>query len=204
MTISYPINLPNYEDIDSYVITAENLTRASQSEYNFKNIVSSFEDGRWKLNINLRILTSQEVGKWIAFLVKLKGLSGSFLAPMDILRPEPTGSNLGTPLINGAQNAGVNSINVDGFPNSSNGLWLEGDFIQIGSYAYMILADVNSNGSGQATVDIFPNLRANVSDNASIITSSPKSLFRLDSNLQDWTVRKDKLFNLNFTAIEKL
>jgi hypothetical protein len=46
--------------------------------------------------------------------------------------------------------------------HSTNNVFKAGDYIQINSYLYMVSADVNSNGSGEATVYVEPSLRTGI------------------------------------------
>jgi len=66
------------------------------------------------------------------------------------------GAGGGTPLVNGAGQTG-NSINTDGWPNSTTVL-KAGDLVKFGalSLVYELTADAVSNGSGQAALQIEP------------------------------------------------
>lgn len=80
----------------------------------------------------------------------------------------------GTPLVNGSTSDGASSIVSDGWTAAAANRLLEGDVIQIAgvyeinpmSYAstgrlkdFVVTANVDSNGSGQATIPIYPKLQ---------------------------------------------
>tara|TARA_R110000765_G_scaffold141381_7_gene242258 strand:+ start:1008 stop:1577 length:570 start_codon:yes stop_codon:yes gene_type:complete len=95
----------------------------------------------------------------------------------------------GTPLVNGASQTG-GSLICDGGPNAATGYLLEGDYIQVdtgsASRLHMVLEDVNTDGSGDFTATIWPNIRTSPTENAAITVSSPKGVFRLTENMRSW------------------
>ena len=120
----------------------------------------------------------EDAEQLIAFMLKLNGTYGTFTLG-DPLNTSPRGVGTGTPLVNGGSQTG-NSLVTDGWTSGQTGILKAGDWIQLGSGStsrlYKILSDANSNGSGQATFDIWPNLRSSPADNAAITVSSPKKL----------------------------
>ena len=69
----------------------------------------------------------------------------------------------------GAHAVNVNSLITDGWTPSQTGILLTGDYIQLGtglaSRLHKVLADVNSDGGGNATFDIWPSTSAAYSEN---------------------------------------
>lgn len=86
-------------------------------------------------------------------------------------------------------NAGAtgNSIVVAGFPASVSNLLLPGDNLQIGYRLYKVLEPVASNGSGQATVSIFPYLRDAPAQYTLVQWQMCCGLFRLMKNARSWS-----------------
>jgi len=79
----------------------------------------------------------------------------------------------GTPLVNGASQVG-SSIITDGWTVSITGILKAGDILKFANHTkvYMVTADANSNGSGQATISISPALVQSPADNSAITISS--------------------------------
>jgi hypothetical protein len=79
------------------------------------------------------------------------------------------------------------------------------DYIQLGSGSsarlYMVLSDADTNGSGQVTLDIWPNLRSAPSNNDPITVVNPEGVFRLANN-PSWTVGEAMNFGVSFVAME--
>jgi hypothetical protein len=99
-------------------------------------------------------------------------------------------------------------LNIDGLPASATGYLKAGDYIQLGTGAtsrlYKVLEDVNSNGSGQATLNLWPDLRSSPANDATVVVSNAKGLFRLAQNDASWTIGNDGFYSITFSAVEAL
>ena len=69
---------------------------------------------------------------------------------------------------------------------------------------FKVLQDVDTDTSGQATVDVWPNVRTSIADNAPVTVQSAKGLFRLPSNEQAWSVSEASVYGITFGAMEAL
>jgi hypothetical protein len=110
-------------------------------------------------------------------------------------------------LVKGASQTGSELI-TDGWTTSTTGILKAGDYIQIGGGAaaklHKVLDDVNSNSSGEATLTLWPDLRSAPSDNAAIVVSGAKGVFRLSTNQSDWDVNEASIYGMTFPAREAL
>ena len=81
------------------------------------------------------------------------------------------------PYVNGASQTGTSLI-TDGWPVSTTGILLQDDIIRIEGYAteYTVAADVNSNGTGQATITLTSALSSSPADNSPVLVPSPRPL----------------------------
>lgn len=80
---------------------------------------------------------------------------------VDQQAPQHTrGVATGTPTVNGAQAAGTANLVTNGWTNSITGILLAGDIITIAGdpNPYVVTADVNSGGTGAATIPISPGI----------------------------------------------
>lgn len=202
MSISYPLSLPSGPSFSSISILPEAATGVATSRFTFKQQIYQYDGQRWVLETQYPPLTREEANLIKAFLLSLNGNVGTFLAG-DILCAVPVGVVSGTILVKGAGQTGQSLI-VDGFTPSTANVFVAGDQIQIGNYLYMILNTVSSNGSGEATLDIWPALRSSPADNASVIYTNPKGLFRLDSSIVGWSADEVGMYNISFSAVEAL
>ena len=164
--------------------TAHDATSASQSPWSGATSIYNWAAQWWTLMIVYPAMSRAQGQPWQAFLLELRGQTNVFLIgnPAEAV---PLGSYAGTGLTFQSATT-LNSIVVAGFPASQNNLFLPGDSIQIGYRLYKVLEPVNSNGTGGATISIFPQLRDNPVAGTSIITTNTQGLFRLAKADRNW------------------
>jgi len=96
---------------------------------------------------------------------------------------------------------------IDG-ANTSTTIFKAGDYVQFGSGAssklHMIVSDVTSDSSGNATLPIEPPLKSSLSDDASVVTSSTKAVMRMNTNELGWSASKISLYGISFACTESL
>jgi precorrin-3B methylase len=113
----------------------------------------------------------------------------------------------GTPVVNGAAQIGA-SLNIDGCTVSVTNWLKAGDYIQLGAAStatlHKILQDVNTNASGQATLDIWPSMRTAPTAGATVIISNAVGRFRLNSGQQDWSINNISSYGITFAAVEAI
>lgn len=197
--LSFPANVPGYRSLS---ILPENSVGRAESKFNYKQQIYKNSGQRWVLNIQWPTLTREQGNALKAFIVSLNGSVGTFIAG-DFLNSLPLGVAGGTILVNGNNQTGQELI-IDGItPVNTAGVFKAGDFIQVGSYMYMILKDVTSSAGGGATLDIWPSLRSSPSDNAVVTYVNPKSLWRLTEN-SGWEVDEAGFYDFSIEAIEAI
>jgi hypothetical protein len=205
MTISYPISLPS-NDIAKIKLVANNIVGISQSPFTAAQQVYKYSGQYWEADISLPPMKREVAEYWISFLLKLNGSYGTFLLG-DPIGATARGVATGTPLVNGGSQGG-NTLVTDGWTSGVTGILKAGDYIQLGSGStaklHKVLDDVNSDGSGNATLTIFPDLRISPADNAAIVVSSPKGVFRLTSGQTMWDINEASIYGITFGAREAL
>lgn len=207
MAITYPLSLPTVSGIRSIVLRTKNSVGISQSPFTFKQQVVSYGGQYWEADIELPVMSRDEAEEWVSFLVQLKGFEGTFLLgdPSGATPRGSASSAPGTPVVNGASQTG-GSLSIDGLPASATGYLKAGDYIQLGGGSgatlHKVLKDVDSNTSGEATLDVYPSIRTAPSDNASVIVSNAKGVFRLSSNDTQWSINEITHYGITFGAQE--
>ena len=206
MAISYPLALPTTTGIAKIRISANNVVGVSQSPFTAKQQVYKYTGQFWEAEISLPPMKRSDAEYWISFLLKLNGSYGTFLLG-DPNGATARGVATGTPLVKGASQTGSELI-TDGWTTSTTGILKAGDYIQLGSGSsaklHKVLDDVNSDSSGNATLTLWPDLRSAPADNAEIVVSGAKGLFRLSTNQQDWDVNEASIYGMTFPAREAL
>lgn len=204
MAITYPLSHPTNVGFASASMTAKSVVGVSRSPFTGAQQVQKHQGQWWEFQASLPPMTRATAEEWIAFLLSLNGMQGSFLLG-DPLGTTARGIATGTPLVKGASQTG-NSLITDGWTASQTGILKAGDYFQLGSSTssklYKVLNDANSDGSGDATFDIWPNINTAVSDDTALTVASAKGLFRLAANEMRWDLQQAQKYGIAFSAIE--
>ena len=183
MPITFPVTLPSEDDF--IAVIDESWAAVATSKSNFSGSQQTQDFGGKLLIFNCRLKRGKEddIEPWRAFFKQLNYGAGTFLMG-DPARPTPRGNPVGTPLVNGAsQPVNGQTLVTDGWTPSAVNVLRAHDYIQIGTGAaarlYVNMTDVDADGSGNATLDIWPGLRESPADNTPIITSNAQGVFKL-------------------------
>lgn len=153
----------------------------------------------WSGTFELPALTQVQADVWISFLMQLRGMANAFQVG-DPMKTSPRGNPLGSPLVNGTtpQFPGSQTLATKNWTANKTGLLLPGDYFQVGYRLHRVLDTVNSDSSGQATINIWPSLREVCVDNEPLVLNNPLGLFRLATNTRTWSSDYTKLTKLSF------
>jgi hypothetical protein len=206
MPITYPITLPSAVGPRSVRITPRNVVGGSVSPFTGEQQTYQHQGQWWELEIGWGPLPAGIADDLCAAILSLSGRYGTFLFG-DPMRATPRGIATGTPLVMGAAQTGQALI-TDGWTAGVTGILKAGDYLQLGTGStarlHRVMQDANSNGSGQATFDIWPRLRSSPADNAAITVSNCKGVFRLAANDVGWMLEDVKTNGIVLPAIEAL
>ena len=206
MAISYPLSIPTTIGIEQISLRAVNAVARTESPFSFYEQVVQHAGQKWEASVSIPALRSDVMEEWVAFLVSLKGQYGTFtMGDPNLATPRGTAADTpGTPLVAGASQTG-SELAIDGLPLSETGYLLPGDYIQLGtgttSRLYKVLTQVDSDGAGAATLDIWPDIITAPSDNATVVVSNTVGLWRLKNNVGEWTINNSNAYGLSFEAV---
>jgi hypothetical protein len=108
----------------------------------------------------------------------------------------------GTPLVNGTNLVTANTLATKGWALNTYRLLYPGDYLGILNRLYQVTAQVDSDGSGHASISIWPSLRDTLSDGTAINLVNTFGVFRLSSNKRQWHASPRQLTQISFSAIE--
>jgi hypothetical protein len=209
MAITYPLSTPTTIGIESITLSAYNATATSESPFTYKQQVFSHTGQKWMASVTIPTVHRDRAEDWVGFLLALKGQVGTFLLG-DPNCTSPRGSasvTPGTPVVAGASQTG-DTLAIDGLPTSVTGYLKRGDYIQLGSGStttlHKVLTDVDTDGSGAATLDIWPNLRSSPANNATVTLEDCKGRFRLVNPVSSWGIDNQSTYSISFEAVEAL
>ena len=163
----------------------------------------------WFVTYTLPLMTFDTAAPWQSALIELMGSSGRFFG-FDPGRENPRGiysSGSDTPLVDAASQTG-NSLTTDGWRNNGTGLLLPGDYFEVTAGGvkelHMIISQVDSDGSGLATLTFRPQLNQSPNNNAVIVLANPVVEMRLvDDGQGEWgETIGDFVVGFSFSGIE--
>jgi len=205
MTITFPLSLPAPK-FASVRIGARSSVGMTSSPFTYSQQAQAHQGQLWSVDVSYPPLVRADAEEVLAFLLSLNGPGGSFLAG-DPLAAVPRGTATGTPVVSGDGQTGQ-SLVTTGWTISTTGILLAGDYIQLGTgtdtHLHKVLVDADSDGAGEATLDIWPRLRSSPADAAAITVAPALGLWRLASNAIEWNERQAQMYGVSFGAIEYL
>lgn len=206
MAITFPIALPASPAPRAVRITQRSVVAVGASPFTLDEIVQAHPGQAWRLGVSLPPMKENLAEDFIAALLSLNGREGTFLYG-DRTRAVPRGVATGTPLVAGAAQTGA-SLATDGWTASQTGILKAKDWLQLGSGAttrlHAVLADVDSDGAGAATIDIWPALRESPADGAPVTVNDTVGRWRLTAPGQEWGIDEALFYGLGFDANEAI
>lgn len=138
-----------------------------------------------------------------AFLQKQKGGFETFTIqyPTDNRGADKTETDI---QVVSAHSASDGTIDLDGFSTSTSGVLKAGDLISFAGHSkvYMVQADVDSDGTGAATVLIEPNLATTLADNEAVTVNKPSFTVYLTSEEILFTTDPSGFYSIQFEVRE--
>lgn len=188
MAITYPVDLPL-----TYVANANvrriNASTYRRSAFTRKITTQEYEGESWQVSVRFFGLGRSLAQPVEAFIDSLRGPIGTCVVPYPGYAV-PLGaaqSNPSSPTVNGSGQAGNATLSVTSGPLSIAGWLLAGDIIQVGPstrpHWHRVLEDVDTDGSGNATIEVWPRVRNDVIGGDPVSYSSPLCLFRLSQDV---------------------
>jgi hypothetical protein len=203
MTISYPLELPTSPAAKRVNLYCVSNVSVNRSPYTYATQIQSFPGQLWQAEVAFPLMNQVDAELWTTWLLKLNGPLGTFRLG-DPIGKTPRGIGVAGAQVDGGSQTGQ-ILNVKNLPLSTTGLLLAGDYIEIGNRLYKLLSNMDSDGAGKATIDIWPRLRISPANGDSIVASNAKGLFRLSQTVnQIYTADETRLMEFGFTAVEAI
>ena len=202
MAITYPLSLPTHTGIRSVSFRARNAVAYSMSPFTFAGQAHQYAGQMWEADITLPAMRRSNAEQWNAFLMSLNGQAGTFLLgdPNGATPRGTAAASPGTPIITDQTGS---TISVTGAATSQTGWLLAGDYIQLGAATtatlHKVLVDAGTDGSGNATLEVWPAVRGTRS--GSVVVSNAVGKFRLSENVSGWNADVAQ-YGITFSAGE--
>lgn len=206
MAITYPLTPPSTGGFRGISMTARAVVGISRSPFSLEAQVQAQQGQMWLGQFTLPPLRRADGEPWLAFLLSLNGPEGTFLAGIEG-GENPRGALGGSPLVKGGGQSGQVLL-IDGCTPNITGWAKAGDYLQLGTgldtHLHKNLTDADTDGSGNATLDIWPRLRTAPNDNSAVVMTNAKGLWRMASNDMQWQLSNPTLYGIDFQVIEEI
>jgi len=187
----------------SAVITARSAVGAVISPYSFSRESQNWGGERWEMSLEFLRTTRAQAAAVEAFLLRLRG--GIHQVRLgDPWGSLPQGSRLGTPVVGASATAGATSFASKGWGVSQSGVLLTNDYLEIDERLYRVLADVDADANGDATIEVWPRLRESYAEDTSIRTQNPRTLWSLAEPSVTFSRDQIGLYETSVALIEHL
>jgi hypothetical protein len=185
-----PLAFPSV-GIQNIQMRLKRAVAVSESPFSYDTQTYVHQGARWECEVTLPPLSYAEARSVEAFIIGLKGQSGTFTFGHPLHTSTATGNINADALIRAEEiSLGGTSTAVDA-----------GTYLQLGDYLYIT---TTSKTSGVGLIGIQPPLRAAVSAGTVVDFTLPKSLWRMASNDISWSTDTASMFGFTFAFVEAL
>jgi hypothetical protein len=202
MSINYPLSMPTSKRYAEISLHEVNIVTGSQSIYSARQYFADLGGKYWMADVAFPPLKDPYASELEGFISALNGRIGTFYLPF-LQRTAPNGVATGTPVVDGADQTGI-TLATRGWTSNITGIMKAGDYFRLGDYAYKAVQDADSDGNGDASLEIWPHIKGPPSDGATIYTTNVYGLFRLAANEVMFSANAAKIFGFSFSAIEAI
>src|SRR5690606_38078877 len=117
---TYPLSHPPRPYFRSVTFSLVQTVAFTESPFSLQRQYQRHQGDRWQASVELPPMTRAEAQAWIAFLLALKGGTGTFL----LTYPEtsPLGYPAGSPMLDGTHSAGVEELVTTGWTPGTEGI----------------------------------------------------------------------------------
>ena len=192
MAISYPLTMPTNIGMASIELRAKNTVAVSMSPFTYKSQTHSYDGQMWEADVTLPPMNRDDAESWVAFLMSLKGRTGTFM----LYDPSAKSVRGTTTSATVTGSTGDDSLTV-----VMTGTLKAGDYIQLGLDSDATLHKVLVDQSGDGTLEVWPKLRRDRTGVAAVLTNA-SGVFRLAANETSWSVNNSSFFGISFGATE--
>tara|TARA_Y100000004_G_C8930628_1_gene419753 strand:+ start:365 stop:988 length:624 start_codon:yes stop_codon:yes gene_type:complete len=202
----YPLTMPTSPNFVRSEWSIERTVARTTSPFTYAQSVHEYEGAVWTATVTLPPMFREQAVEWQTFFMQLHGTKGTFLMG-DPDAGSPRGTINNTIAVNGAHSIGAYDITIDG-ADTGETIFEKGDYVQFNSGAtsqlHMIVEDIASDGSGNATLKVEPTLKVALSNDATISYTNPKGVFRMTSNELGWSADRISTYGISFSCIQAL
>jgi hypothetical protein len=188
MPLSFPTQSSGKTLIQNVSMRLRRTVAVTESPFTYDQQVFEHQGARWEAEVTLRPLSHSEARSVEAFIVALKGRSGTF--------------NFGHPLHNISKSISLSAATAvrDETISATGDAVDAGNYFQLGDYLYMVTEDFSGSGS----MSVQPPIRQVIADATQLDFSLPQSTWRMSSNDIGWSTDVASTYGFTFAFIEAI
>jgi len=200
MTISYPLTAPS--DVPASITFSPRFAVGeNESAFTYSSEVYEHIGQQMIWSVQIPPLNQTQASDWEAFFLALNGVYGTFTLG-DPTRTAPRGTGNGTPVVDGAGQQRSKTLTTRGWAANERVL-MAGDYFQLGTRLHRSMQHVDSDGSGEAIIDLFPRVRDVLVDGTAITLNNTVGVWKL-SQAPQWSVQEAQIYGFAFQCKEAI
>jgi hypothetical protein len=203
--MAYIGNFPTSTGFNSLNFQQNTITKQTKTQSG-RSIRTTNATTLWSATLQFPTMTQEEFRPVQAFIALAQGALNEF----DVILPSvstslSSGSAVSSKSVDGDHTAGDTTINISTTLTSQN-LLKAGDVIRFENHTkvYMVTSDINTDGSGDATLNIQPALVENLTNGEDITLTNVPFRMTITNDIQEFGYRTDGLIDYEIDIEEVL
>lgn len=203
--MAYIGNFPTSTGFRSINFQQNTITKQTKTQSG-RSIRSTNATTLWSGSLTFPTMTQEEFRPVLAFVALAQGSLNEF----DVILPDvsvslSSGSAVSSKSVNGDHTAGDTTIDISTTLTSQN-LLKAGDVVRFENHTkvYMVTSDINTDGSGNATLNIQPALVENLTNGEDITLTNVPFRMIITNDIQEYSHRTDGLIDYEIDIEEVL
>lgn len=197
-TVDFPAGiLPDSED---WTLTFN--TQTFVSDLNGATQTQELPGARWSVSMTFGNRSGASARRLRSFVRSLRGRAGRFyVTPADA---EPLGNPSGTGVVSVTGSAGATQLSTNGWDLNVTNLFRAGDYFEVNGEFKEMTADIDSDGSGNATLIFTPPLRKEATSSLQIRYTNPRCVMMLSADDARVQTTSPVIYSLTIEGMEAL
>jgi hypothetical protein len=204
MALTYPLVAPSSPSPRRVQPKPAAVVGMSASPFTGTQQLQAHQGEWWLCDLDLPPMTRAQAAAWVGMFMGLNYREGTFLLVQEPSRP--LGIATGAPVVNGAGQTGKTLL-TRGWTASKTGILKAADYFSLGTAGstslHQVVRDADSDGSGHATLEIWPRIRSAPADGAVLTVINPQGRWRLKDPFTH-TIDLAMIFGVSVSLIEAL
>ena len=185
-----PLSFPSV-GIKNMSMRLNRVTSVTESPFTLDTQVAVHQGARWEAEVSLPLRNHAEARSIEAFIVGLKGQSGTFTFG------NPLHTSTATATLASAAPIRAETLSITNAGSAVSA----GTYFQLGNYLYIVTAD---KATGAGNLNFQPPLREAIAISQACIFTLPKSTWRMASNDVGWSINEASVYGFTFACVEAL